>query len=389
MGRHRRRDLSRVLLLFLLAVIAQLVFWGYFLQNAYETAQETKAAFFPSVSIIVCFRNEASLLAECVREILGQEYPGAFELLLVDDNSTDGSTAVVRPFNLADQRVRLLEAGDTRPGKKDALAYGIEQARYDFLLLTDADCVPASKEWLTRMLTPLGNGADVALGVSPYFSRQDHAVLGNWQRFEAAYISLKYLGFARRGFPYMGVGRNLAYRKSFFERAGGFAAHADLPSGDDDLLVGTATDAFACARVPHPAAWVFTHSQPNWRAYFRQRARHQTTGSYYRKEYQLLLGALALSHGVFFLLGACLLLTAYWWVALLAYFLRWPLVFKAFFSSFLSEVSTLDLGAAAGAKKGGKRKVSVAIFVTIFDACIGPMYLFLALSTLLPKRKNW
>ncbi|MEM9260786.1 MAG: glycosyltransferase, partial [Bacteroidota bacterium] len=289
----------------------------------------------------------------------------------------------------ADPRVRLLEPGPTRSGKKDALAYGIEQARFDFLLLTDADCVPASAEWVLRMITPLKNGAEVALGVSPFFSRQDHAVLGNWQRFEAAYISLKYLGFARRGLPYMGVGRNLAYRRSFFERAGGFTAHAELPSGDDDLLIGAAAKSVATARVTHPAAWVYTHSQASWRDYFRQRSRHQTTGSYYRKEYQLLLGGLALSHGLFFLLGSCLLLTAYWWVVLLAYLPRWVLVLRAFLSSFLAEVPIAHSGAAAGAMTGNKRQLSVAIFVTIFDVLLGPMYLFLAVSTLQSPKNAW
>ncbi|MEM1357376.1 MAG: glycosyltransferase [Bacteroidota bacterium] len=392
-----------LLLLLLLVTVVQLAFWGYFLQKAYDVplASEKSSAPYPPVSIIVCFHNEATLVAECVQQILRQTYAGEFELLLVNDNSTDDSAAVVRPFGLTDQRVRLLEPGATRSGKKDALTYGIKQARFNFLLLTDADCVPASETWLTRMVTPLKNGAEVALGVSPFFSRQDHAILGNWQRFEAAYTSLKYLGFARRGLPYMGVGRNLAYRRSFFQGAGGFAAHAELPSGDDDLLIGAAAKFVPIARVTHPAAWVYTHSQSSWSGYFRQRSRHQSTGSYYRKEYQLLLGGLALSHGLFFLLGVYLLFTAYWWVALLAYLLRWPLVVRAFLSSFLAEMPVVHLGAAAGTKapfrangpvpQGNslKRKVSVAIFVTIFDAWIGPMYLFLAVSTLRTQKEAW
>lgn len=377
--------------LFLFAVSTQLIFWGYFLQNAYSFTggKDLPTEVAPAVSIIVCFHNEASLLAQCVQQILHQEYAGRFELILVDDNSTDTSAAVVRPFGLADDRVRLFDPGPTRLGKKDALQYGIGQARYDFLLLTDADCVPASAEWLSRMVAPLTNGAEIALGVSPFFSSQDHSILSNWQRFEGAYVSLKYLGFAQRGFPYMGVGRNLAYRKSFFQKAGGFTAHADLPSGDDDLLVGGVATSATTARVVHPAAWVFTHPQRSWRAYFRQRARHQTTGSYYRKEYQLFLGLLALSHGLTFLLGLYLLFTSYWWVAILMYLLRLPLVIKAFLSSFLSEVPPSQLGATAGAQSAFKRKVSVAIFVTIFDALLGPMYLYLAISTLWPKNDSW
>lgn len=205
-------------------------------------------------------------------------------------------------------------------------------------------------------------------------------MVDRFQRFEAYYVALKYLSFARAKLPYMGVGRNLAYQKSFFQRAGGFAAHADLPGGDDDLLVGNHALPEKTVGVTHPDARVYSRLSGSWPIFLRQRRRHQSVGFRYRLVHQLLLGGVALSHGLFFLLGFFLLFTTWWWLAFLLYFLRFVLVFSAFRRTGLR-------GANAGAEKDFKQQAIPAWEVAWADALVAPFYLYLALAGLLPARE--
>ena len=296
---------------------------------------------------------------------LRQRHAAAFELILVDDNSTDGSTELALAFARTDDRIRVLFPGATRPGKKDALAYGIAQASYERLLLTDADCTPASDEWLTRMTEQLRGPTELVLGVSPYRTAPA-TLLGRWQRFESIYVSFKYLSALRWGLPYMGVGRNLAYTKGFYLRAGGFSSHGDLPGGDDDLLVSGAAISERTVAVTDPRAWTYSHPQPAWPDYFRQRARHQSTGIRYPLKISAFLTLVAVSHVLFYVTVA----TALWrgevaW-ALGVYALRFGL-----------QLSIL-LGEDAGALFGEKSKLSVAGEVALFDGFIALMYGYLA-----------
>lgn len=373
-------------LVFLLAAL-QLLIWSVVLHPAYRDPPRGPLVENPAdtVSVIVCFRNEAEQLEACVSRILAQAFPGKFELLLVDDNSTDNSASIVHPYVIKYENVRLLDPGPTRPGKKDALACGIAHARYDHLLLTDADCVPASSHWLWWMTEPLRRGKDLVLGASPLLPGKKTGWLGVWQWYESVYVSLKYLGFARRGKPFMGVGRNLAYTRAFYERAGGFTAHADLPGGDDDLLVAGNAEAARTATVCLPAAWTHSSGQPTWSDYFRQRARHQSTGSRYPRGTALRLGLLALSHGLFYLLGFALLFTGWWWVGVALYVMRLAVVY----ASFVPPLLYANAGGAAGAEAGIKSKVWLAGVVALGDALVAPMYLWLAVSGLTGSRKSW
>lgn len=363
-----------MLYLFILVSCVQFFFWVVVLHAGYghpEVCAISKKRYRP-VSVIVCFRNEEETLPLLVDRIVAQVYPGDYELLLVDDNSTDRSASVAHPFAVRHEHVRLLNPGATRPGKKDALAFGIAHARYDHLLLTDADCVPATNHWLRLMTEPLRWGRELVLGVSPLLRGKAGGWLDRWQYFESVYVSLKYLGMAWWRRPFMGVGRNLAYTRAYYDRVGGFAAHADLIGGDDDLLVAGHADPERTATVSDPAAWTYAEAQPTWRQYLRQRARHQSTGVRYPAGIAWWLGGLALSHGLFYLLGFLLLFTPLWPSALLVYTLRMSRVQYVYYRAFKGIRATwVDPGT-----------------VLLGDALIGPMYLYLALSTF-RNREEW
>nr|WP_253930917.1 glycosyltransferase [Lewinella sp. W8] len=361
--------------------------WGLILRPAFRPPSSPGSAVNPPpVSIIVCFRNEAQHLEACLSAILRQAHPD-FEILAVDDNSTDDSAAIVRRLARADARLRYLPAGPTRPGKKDALSRGIRAARHERVLLTDADCLPATDQWATHMAGALGETTELALGVSLY-RKTGGGLLHHWQTFESVYVALQYLGFARMGVPYMGVGRNLAYRKSLFERAGGFARHADLPGGDDDLLVNQMARADRTATVTDASAWTWSLPKTSWRAYWRQKRRHQSAGHRYRPEHQLLLTLLGLSHGLFFLLGLWGLFSSWWLVALAAYFLRLPLVLTAVQSPFHGKTEQPFIGEPPGRARGRKRAGATSVGrAMVFDVLLAPHYLVMTVLGMLPARE--
>jgi len=391
-----------MLTIFFLSAVAQFFFWGVFGRYAFPVSKHTPPAErgpFPPVSVIVCFRNEEAVLHNCLVSILGQEYAGDFEVVAVDDNSTDNSATIVRKLAAgAGGQLRLLQPGPTRPGKKDALTFGVNNARYDHILLTDADCLTVSNHWLRLMSQPLRKGAEVVLGVGEY-ALNGNKTIDHFQRFEAFYVAIKYLSFARLGLPYMGVGRNLAYQKSFFQRSGGFAGHADLPGGDDDLLIGNNAEARSTVCVTHRSARTTSRLSGSWSVFSRQRMRHQSVGFRYRPVHQLALGLVALSHGLFFLLGLFLLFTPFRWLALIVYAFRLLLVVKSFRKAGLEGAtpssgyassgphSALGEGADAGAKKGFRARPEAVWVVAVFDAVLAPWYLFLAVVGMLPARR--
>src|SRR2546428_821134 len=189
------------------------------------------------VSVILCARNESENLQKFLPSLFKQDYP-EFEIVVVNDCSYDDSEAVLETF--AEQYpnlkiVNLVEHEKYRHGKKFALTLGIKAAKYDLLLMTDADCEPVSEHWIASMQRNFTNETEIVLGFSPY--AKTRGFLNSFIRFETFVTALNYFSFALVGKPYMGVGRNLAYRKELFFRNKGFAKHMHLLSGDDDLFV--------------------------------------------------------------------------------------------------------------------------------------------------------
>src|SRR5581483_1786901 len=122
-----------------------------------------------------------------------------------------------------------------KTGKKFALTMGIKASKNEYLLFTDADCRPASANWITRMAVNFNRSTEIVLGYSPYQSAG--GLLNSFIRFETIRTAINYLSAALAGNPYMGIGRNLAYTKTLFFKNKGFASHMHVMSGDDDLFV--------------------------------------------------------------------------------------------------------------------------------------------------------
>jgi poly-beta-1,6-N-acetyl-D-glucosamine synthase len=296
-----------LLFLFLAATAIQLIYWLFvfsrlaFHRPSPPSSQPGKEP----VSIIICARNEAENLRRNLPYFLAQDYP-EYEVIVVDDNSFDKSLEILLAFQKKHPILRLVSVTADSRGKKTALTEGIKAAKFEILLLSDADCRPASSKWVEQMQAALRDPAKIGLGFSPYL--RGSGILNAFIRFETVYSAIQYFSFALMGLPYMGVGRNLAYRKSLFYQAGGFAAHADLASGDDDLFVNQVADRQNTAVILSPQAHVFSSPKSTWGGYYRQKSRHLTTGARYRFAHQLALGLLSASHFGHYACGIALIL---------------------------------------------------------------------------------
>ncbi|RMG80692.1 MAG: glycosyltransferase [Bacteroidetes bacterium] len=315
--------MSLIVGLFFFTTFIQLIFWGaIFARLAFYREKSEPLQTDQPVSILICARNEAENLARHLPRILNQN-GRSYEVLVISDNSTDDTLKYLTYLQRASPHLRVLdyrrETGN-RVGKKFALAKGIESARHEVLLLTDADCAPASENWLNKMRAVLHDAIEIGLGYAPYEIRP--GFLNKVIRFETTYAAIQYLSFALAGMPYMGVGRNLIYKKALFRRAGGFKKHENIASGDDDLFVNQVATATNTKIILDPETFVYSEPEKNWRDWFRQKSRHLTTGTKYRLHHQVLLGALSLSHTGHYLLGMLVAYCMDWRLALSGYLVR-------------------------------------------------------------------
>ncbi len=296
-------------IVFILATVIQLCYWLFvFSRLTFHQTNNfpTKKSEIP-VSVIICAHNEAPNLEKNLHRILNQNYR-FFEVIVVDDNSNDTTQNILLKYHIEYPNLRSLKADD-KPlgsGKKFALSKGIEVAKNDVLLLTDADCMPNSLNWIHEMVQPLKDPVKIVLGYAPYFEAK--GFLNKLIRYETVHAAIQYFSFVLIGQPYMGVGRNLIYTKSIYQNAGGFKKHDHLLSGDDDLFVNESATTENVGIVLKKSSFVYSAPKKSWKAFYRQKARHLTTGKHYKLKHKILLGLYSLSHFLHYAAGLVLII---------------------------------------------------------------------------------
>ncbi|WP_421750219.1 glycosyltransferase [Croceimicrobium sp.] len=256
------------------------------------------------LSLIICFRNEAVNLKRLLSEWCEQDYPD-YEVIMVDDHSTDNGAALVQEAQERYPFLKLVNASDGgASGKKAALQRGIIAAQNDALAFCDADCKPASKHWLKEIGLRLKKN-DVVLGYGPLQGEGFTAWLSDYETVNTA---LRYWSYASMGKAYMGVGRNLAYRKSSMQAVQALNKHQDLLSGDDDLTLREMADGLKVVCMSPQRSFTYSPAPANLKQWWRQKGRHYSTAWRYEKGVRF---SLALE-GFLQLLFALLLPIAFW-----------------------------------------------------------------------------
>lgn len=199
----------------------------------------------PRLSLIITTSNQDYLLQKNLPAVLEQDYPD-FEVVVVDDNSTDETADILQQLQNRYPHLRTTFVPPTSrriSHRKLALTLGIKAATGDWLAFTDADCHPATNQWLRSLTAEIvnsssstnKNAAEAVIGYTGYEHSRGLAAL--LRRFDTQLRGLRLLGLAAHGKAHMAYGTNLLYRRSIFFDAKGYSSHLNLERGDDDIFV--------------------------------------------------------------------------------------------------------------------------------------------------------
>jgi glycosyltransferase involved in cell wall biosynthesis len=255
------------------------------------------------VSVIVCAHDEEQNLRDLIPLLLSQDHP-EFEIVVVDDRSNDATFDMLIQETSKDHRLRMVHVNRTPPlfnAKKYALTLGIKAAKYEWLLISDADCRPVGKNWISSIAKHFSPTTQFILGFSPYQRRP--GVLNAFIRFETLVTGMQYIAFALLGMPYMGVGRNLSYRRSKFLEVKGFNNFIKITGGDDDLFINQHARKNNTAVCIDEDSVISSLPKTTFRSFFAQKVRHLSVGKYYRFGHRIVLGLFSLSWILTWFLG--------------------------------------------------------------------------------------
>lgn len=279
---------------------------------------------YPKVSILICAKNEAKNLALHLPKILEQEYPH-FEVVVVNDQSTDNTLDVLEKFQKECTLLKIF----TTPGKsskKKALQFAKEKANGDVFLLTDSDCYPASRQWIKFMVAQLDYSHQVCLGYGAYSLKKGW--LSKLQRYETLTTAMQYFTFTLLGFPYMGVGRNLAYTAILDKNIAPNNAYYQSLSGDDDLFIQEAKKHTLFKIQLDQRSFTYSEAPESLSSWWHQKRRHISAASYYTLKDKIMLSL------VFFIKFS------FWTIFILSLFFSPSLLI---FSCFFSLISLLTI----------------------------------------------
>lgn len=311
-------------LCFLLFLLSTIVYISYLLGLLWAWQKVANKVNFSAnqkpFSILIAAKNEAENLQRFLPFLLRQNYP-EYEILIILDRCTDESKEIVEnvqqlhPFL---QYVEIKEIPEGWAAKKYALTQGIAAAKYEYLAFTDADC-QVGEDWLGELAKHFTENVEMVLGLSPYF--EEETWVNKLIDYETFYTAFQYVGFAASGLPYMGVGRNIAYKKSFFEKNQGFDAFKERLSGDDDLFVNAFATAKNTSVMISTASTTYSIPKKTWRDWIWQKMRHVSASNRYTWQTQGLLTAFGFSYIGHYFWGICAALTGFSFIPIICLYL--------------------------------------------------------------------
>ncbi len=326
------------------------------------------------VSIVISAKNEFENLKKLIPLLLNQQFH-SFELIIVDDKSTDESYDYLIELEQKEESVKLVRIDSTPDhinNKKYALTLGIRAAKHDHILLTDADCFPESNLWLYEMISGFNGDKKIfVIGYSQYYKTS--GLLNTFITYETLLTAVKYFGIGLLGNPYMGVGRNIAYRKSFFLEKNGFGKHQTIVGGDDDLFVNQHATKKNTSFMLSQASINYSNPKTTFSEFVQQKTRHLSVGKHYRSTDKFVLGLLSMSKIIF-------------WISFFAAIMS---AFRIFFvvGSFLLVMVSLLTALLLLKKKTGDQ--SSIWLLPILDFLYIFYYISTGLKVLFTKKVRW
>ena len=351
-------------------IVYYLVFINFF---SFQKSESKKARNIP-LSVIICAKNEAENLTQNLPKIISQDYKD-FEIVLINDSSSDDTLEVIEDFADKHSNITVVDVKSIEQfwgNKKYALTLGIKATKNEFLIFTDADCQPSSKYWLRELSSHFSNQKSIVLGYGAY-KKVKYSFLNTLIRFETLMTAVQYFSYANAGLPYMGVGRNLAYRKELFFNNGGFKNHMHVKSGDDDLFINQIANHKNTSTCFTKGSFTLSQPKQSFKDWIIQKRRHISTSKHYKASHKFLLGLFYFSQLTFWILAIILLLLLFQWEIVLGIL------------SFRILVQWIALGRSA-AKLESKDLIFVVPFLDIF---LISFQLLIFSANLISKPRHW
>ncbi len=278
-----------ILIILLILFFSFQIYWylRYFRGIIRHNKKETKGTIdfttsLEPVSVVICARDEEQNLRQFLPLFLEQDYP-EFEVIVVNDGSTDGTEDYLSLMRKSypNLRTSFVPNGTANIStKKLAITIGIKAAKHELILLSDADCMPEGKDWIQKMARNFMPSVEFVLGYGGYLRKR--GLLNKIIKFDTLFTAIQYLGMAQNRFPYMGVGRNLAYRKSTFFNKKGFAGLLHLQSGDDDLFVNHSATAENTRIEVDKSSTTWSEPKLTIKQWYVQKERHLSVSGNYK-----------------------------------------------------------------------------------------------------------
>ncbi len=313
-----------MILLYVFGTIVLINCAYYFLFSKFsflKTAESAGKQELP-VSLIICAKNETENLKAFLPLWLNQNYDN-YEVILINDASIDDTLEVMESFAIEDPRITVVDVKNNEAfwaSKKYALTLGIKRAKNNHLIFSDADCFPASPDWLTTMTSKFDKDTEIVLGYGGY--TKSPGFLNKLIRFETVMTAVQYFSYAQAKLPYMGVGRNLAYTSKVYYDNRGFINHIKIASGDDDLFVNEAATSKNTAICVHPNAFTYSKPKESKKEWKLQKKRHYSTAKLYKSKHRFFLGLYYMANFLFWICIPIVLFTTFWLYALILMAIR-------------------------------------------------------------------
>ena len=240
----------------------------------------------PFVSIIVPARNEVNTITRCLNCLMKQDYPGdRFEIIPVNDASKDGTLEVIVAAAGSDSRIRpvhILSEERAQKGKIHAIDQGIQKARGEIIITTDAD-VWMGPHWINSMVHAFSDRTGLIMGITLEEFSGDfiHA----FQALDGAGIRVIAAALAEMNNPITCQGSNLAFRREVYFQVRESVLTLGITFGNREWLmqeIDIATDWEIHPQLD-PDSFAYTTSTDTWSALINQRSRWASTGKNYTK----------------------------------------------------------------------------------------------------------
>ncbi|MGV6831223.1 MAG: glycosyltransferase [bacterium] len=325
------------------------------------------------ISVLICAKNEAENLKLLLPSIIEQDYAN-YELVLINDHSSDDTLSVMEHYANNYPKIKVVNVKATEAflsSKKYALTLGIKASSHDYLLFTDGDCRPSSKNWISEMSSHFTNEKTIVLGYGAYQTKP--GFLNKLIRFETVITAMHYLGYALLGKPYMGVGRNLAYRKDEFFKVNGFTRHMNVLSGDDDLFINEVANSSNTSVALSQGSSTISLPPNSFKQWWRQKRRHVTTSSLYKTSDQIKLGLSYLSNFMVWIL----------FILLITFQIKWQITIGLIAAKVLITWLLFFRSCKVLNEKG------IGVLYPILEPILLSIQLCIFIANLISKPKHW